>query len=91
MNDSRSRIWYSTCSYASHRIERLAAGVALPLLGRGPDYRLDVRSEALEGNDRVKRFERIPLGTDRLKTFVEIEKARLPHGVPPRCPSSQNT
>jgi len=36
--------------------------------------------------DRVKRFERIPLGTDRLKTFVEIEKARLPHDVPPRCP-----
>src|SRR5262249_36836276 len=74
-----------------HRIERLAAGVTLPLLGRGPDYRLDVRAEALEGNDRVKRFERIPLGTDRLKTFVEIEKARLPHDVPPRCPRSRDT
>src|SRR5262249_1223038 len=33
----------------------------------GPHYRLDTRAEALERNNRVKRFERIPLGTDRLK------------------------
>src|SRR5262249_17114429 len=66
-----------------HRIERLAAGVALPLLGRGPDYRLDARAEALERNNRVKRIERIPLGTDRLKTLVEIEKAWLSHHIPP--------
>ena len=47
-------------------------------------YRLDVRAEVLEGNNEVKDFERIPLGTDRLKTLVEIEKARLSHRIPPR-------
>src|SRR6516165_1127915 len=69
-----------------HCIERLAAGVALPLLGRRPDYRLDVRAEALEWNDAVKGFQRIPLGTDRLKTLVEIEKAGLSHRIPPALP-----
>jgi hypothetical protein len=104
MNESRSRIWYSTYSSAKaierlqhqnlehhHCIKRLAVGVALPLFRQRPHCRLDVRAEALERNDGVKRFERISLRTDRLKTLVEIEKTGLSHRFPPRRQSSQNT
>ena len=66
-------------------IEGLAAGIALPLLGRQPDYCLDLGAETLEGNDCLEYLERITLGTDCLKTSVEIEKARLPHRIPLRC------
>jgi hypothetical protein len=66
-------------------VEGLAAGVALPLLGCKPNHRLDLGPEALERNKSIKRLERITLGTYRLKTSVEVEKARLPQRIPLRC------
>jgi hypothetical protein len=56
----------------------------LSFLSCKPNHRLDLGAEALERNKSIKRLERITLGTDRLKTFVEIEKARLPHRIPLR-------
>ena len=57
-----------------HGVEGLATGLALPLFAREPDYRLDLATEALEGNDRLKRLQRIALGANCLETLVEIVK-----------------
>ncbi len=65
-----------------HGIVGLAAGVALPRLGRQPDHRLDLAPEALERHGGVDHLERITLGTDCIKPLVEIVKAHLPHGTP---------
>jgi hypothetical protein len=64
-------------------IERLAAGIALSLLGRKPHHRLNLGAEALEWYDGVKRLKRIAFGADRLQTLVEIVEAQLPHRVSP--------
>jgi hypothetical protein len=64
-------------------VERLAPGVALPRLGRQPDHRLDVGAEALEGDERAQRLQRITLGADRLQAPVEIVEPQLTHGRPP--------
>src|SRR4029434_353387 len=74
-----------------HGVEGLAAGIALPFLGRKPDDRFDLSAEALESNDDGKRLERIALGANLLETLVEIVEAQLPHGIPPPGQSSRNT
>jgi len=63
-------------------IEGLAAGIALPLLGRKPDHRLDLGPEALKRNEGAQRFQRIALGADRLQTLVQIVEPQLTHGLP---------
>ena len=65
------------------RIEGLATGVAFPLFGGESHHSLDLATKTLEGNDQVERLERIALGADRLKTFVEIVEPKLPPRFPP--------
>jgi hypothetical protein len=44
-----------------HRIERLSPGIALPLLGCKPDYRLDIGTKTLKGNKGLERLDGSPL------------------------------
>src|SRR5262249_8769107 len=68
------------------RFLRLAAGIALALLGLRLRHRLDVSAEILPSHDFLDRLQRIALGTDRLQSPLNIEKTSLPHD--PLAPSA---